>query len=255
MSGEVKLKWHYTPPDYFEEPVCFEIDQVRVEIEDGRITACLPATVYDQNEGIRDEISNYLRSFFLGAQITDHKPYQLSGAKLHRTDASGKEEVSVFLKAHMSAVTVTGLAHLQITDADGNVVGDTKADRIAHRHRIAELAAKHAPTDPTVRGMLQSYHGAMEHPDNELVYLYEMRDALGKRFKGKANAQQALDITERQWKALGRLACDEPVHQGRHRGQQDPDKLRDATADELQKARTIASQMFQAYLIYLDGLH
>jgi hypothetical protein len=250
MSEAVRIEWTYKPSDYFEESWSFEIGEAHVEIADGYAVAVVPAALYDQNEGIRDEISEHIKHRFLGAQIMNHRRFNLSHASVRRPDPQGRGS-TVLSRITADAVIVSGRADLTITDAEGNVITDTKAERIADRKRLADLAAKHAPNDPTLRRMLESYNAAVKDPDSELVHLYEIRDALQTRFRGQKKARQRAGIIRDGWKRLGDLACKLPLSQGRHRGQH-PDQLRNATNAELSEARSIARQMIEGYLTYLE---
>jgi hypothetical protein len=101
--------------------------------------------------------------------------------------------------------------------------------------------------------MLKSYDDAVNDPGNELVHLYEIRDSTAKHFGGESIARNVLNISGSRWSKLGRLANDEPLKQGRHRGK-NPGALRDATEEELREARKIARELVVAYLSYLEGL-
>jgi pimeloyl-ACP methyl ester carboxylesterase len=89
-----------------------------------------------------------------------------------------------------------------------------------------------------------SFNALGKDPDNELVHLYEIRDALTERLP---DARTKLGITRSEWSRFGQLANDEPLRQGRHRGT-NVGNLRDATEGELQEARRIARKMIEAYL-------
>lgn len=91
---------------------------------------------------------------------------------------------------------------------------------------------------------------SVKDPDNELVHLYEIGDALAKKFGDAVRAK--LGITRAQWSRFGRLANNEPLRQGRHRGK-NAGNLRDATEGELQEARGIARTMIEAYLQFLEN--
>ena len=100
--------------------------------------------------------------------------------------------------------------------------------------------------------MLKSYGDAVNDPGNELVHLYQIRDSIAKQFGGESRARNVLGISQRQWSRLGKLANDEPLKQGRHRGK-NPGALRDATEEELREARSIARELVEAYLNHLEG--
>jgi hypothetical protein len=90
-------------------------------------------------------------------------------------------------------------------------------------------------------------------PDNELVHLYEIRDALATKFGGEGAVRSALGIRSKEWSSLGQRANSEPLRQGRHRGTKVGGELRDAVESELKDARGIARNMIEAYLYYLVG--
>jgi hypothetical protein len=122
---------------------------------------------------------------------------------------------------------------------------DTRVERLAHDSMFVRCLASKAAASPTVRRALESYSQSMADPDNELVHLYEIRDTAGKHFGTGTAARNALGISKTAWSALGRLANDDSLRQGRHRGTQ-IGGLRDATHEELQQARTIARGILEA---------
>jgi hypothetical protein len=126
MSDRVRLEWQHEPPDYFEEPLSFDIEDIHVDIADGRIVAALPATTYDQNEQIADGVRNRLEYRFLGAQLVNDSPYKLSGPRMTRIDTQGTEHRVILLTA--GSCTIVGHPiDLKVTDIDGNVTADTRA--------------------------------------------------------------------------------------------------------------------------------
>jgi hypothetical protein len=128
-----------------------------------------------------------------------------------------------------------------VVDGSGNVLWDTKVDRIAaHAAELDSLAPKMLKS-PTLRSLVESHSHSIDDPANELVHLYEIRDALRKHYGGERAARGALGIAKPEWNRLGALANDEPLRQGRHRGEHLP-ALRDASASELEEARSIAKR-------------
>jgi len=102
-----------------------------------------------------------------------------------------------------------------------------------------------------VAALLASYTAAVNDPANELVYLYEIRDALSKRFKDDTSAREAMGLSRSEWSRLGQLANNDPLIQGRHRGKSFG-ALREASDEELSEARNIARKLVEAYLFYLE---
>jgi hypothetical protein len=69
--------------------------------------------------------------------------------------------------------------------------------------------------------------------------------------QNKRSAINNLNITEREWGTLGRLANMEPLEQGRHRGKA-AGSLRPAKKQELDIARKCAAKFVEKYLIFLE---
>ena len=73
----------------------------------------------------------------------------------------------------------------EVMDKNGNIISDSRKERIEKQREFGSLVRKYRPINQNVAKMLDSYEGAVRHPDDELVYLYEIREALQKEFKGK----------------------------------------------------------------------
>lgn len=63
--------------------------------------------------------------------------------------------------------------------------------------------------------------------------------------------QKEIGISASEWSQFGKLANDEPVREGRHRGK-NIGPLRNATADELNTARKFTKKLILEYLKLLD---
>ena len=250
MNDVVMLEWKFSPPDYFEEVIRIDRQTYFIIIENGRIEARIDPTAYDQEHRMRDELHEALNDRFLGVQLLTHKQYELSKASMHRLHPDGRKGVTIF--AEPIAIKITGhSADVIMKDKDGNIIGDTRRDRIEKKKELAELAEKYRSKDQVVGSILKSYKSAITDPDNELVHLYEIRDALSSRFEGEGTARTTLGISNSKWSRLGKLANDEPLRQGRHRGKK-VGELRDATESELKETRGIARNMIEAYFEYLE---
>ena len=135
-------------------------------------------------------------------------------------------------------------------DKDGNIVSDSRRDRIEKKKKLAELVAKHRSKDKTLESILGFYKAAIYDPYNELVHLFDIWEALENRFNKKKAALITLGFTERDYNKLGNPANNDPFI-GRHRGKK-VGVSRGATEAELEEARGIARNMIEAYLHYLE---
>jgi hypothetical protein len=238
------LEWTFSPHDYFEQVIEITGQGYTMMIgNDGHAQAKIESSLYEANPDIREIMQNDLKSRFLGVQLLTYRPYKLSDSKRTRLHPGGRKDYFIEPKTAHFATTFYDVDTKIIKD--GNVVADSKQDRIEEKKRYAELVASCRTTDPLLESLLQSYQAAIDDSDDELVHLYEIRDAFCKKFK--AEAQKALGLTRAQWSRFGRLCNDEPLRQGRHRGKTSG-LLRDATESELADARGFAKAMIKGYL-------
>ncbi len=251
MEDIVLIEWTFSPEDFFEEEIRIARDDYTMTIGRGKVEARVDPTLYAQGRELRDALHNHLNERFLGVQFLTHKEYSLSEASMCRFHSDGRKDVTIFPHSIVSKTTF-GTIDLIVKDKDGNIVSDSRRDRIEKKKRFANLSARFASTVQVANSILRSYQAAVRDPDNELVHLYEIRDAVSKAFSGKKHACQTLGLSTTDWRRLGDLANDRPIKQGRHRGKC-VGALRDATEQELEEARMIAQTFVEAYLVYLDA--
>lgn len=238
------VEWTYEPADYFEVPVEFACGDFTVSAKDGRLKSEIPDDFYPTDHSLRSVLHHDVHCRFLAAQVMNEKPYVLSNPSVarHRLD----DGVDAFMFAQTSGVgAVFGRADFIQKDAEGNIVRDTRADRIGARNEFAQLVGQFSD-DPVLIAMLRCYSAAMNDSKNELIHLYEIRESLATLFGGETQARKTLDFERAPWSTLGRLANDEPLNQGRHRGKHNGE-LRDATSAELSQARSIARDLILSY--------
>jgi hypothetical protein len=248
MDEVYLLEWAFTPADYFEEQVQFACDHGSIHVENGKAEARVPSDQYPLDHSLRNQLHAELDARFLAVQVLAHKPYTLCKSTLSKVYPDGRKDAWVFVEG-TTVVVSGGTADFVLRDAAGNVTRDTRRERIEHRIGLAQLAARYI-SDAVASALLRSYAAAVNDPRNELVHLYEIRDALSRQFGGKSAATSAVGITGQQWSRLGQLANNEPFTQGRHRGKQ-LGSVRYATASELSEAREIARGMVEGYLRHL----
>jgi len=249
MENIVILEWKFSPPNYFEEKICIQRDDYIITIGSGTIEAQIRPEVYDEDQSMRNRLHSTLNDRFLAVQLLSHKPYELSEASLYRLHEDGRKDNTIF--ANPGVMTVEVEADFILIDKDGNITRDSKKERIQKKRELADLVEKYRTKDSLLVSLLNSYSKAVNDPGNELVYLYEIRDAIAKKYGGESGAKNTLGISGTQWSRLGNLANDYPLKQGRHRGK-NQGTLRNATEAELKEARDIARNLIEAYLNYLE---
>lgn len=251
MSAVVVLEWTFSPLDYFEEAIEISRQHYTMTIADGKVQAKIDSAIYEANPSMRQGLHDGLNDRFLGVQFLTHRAYDLSSSKMTRVHPDGRRDI--FIEPEPERLLISdGTADIQLTDKDGNVISDSKRDRIEKKKSLAELVATHRTTDGLLASLLRSYDGAVRDPNNELVHLYQIREALSAKYGGENAARSALGIRSSQWSRLGQLCNNEPLRQGRHRGKIGG-ALRDASEGELTEARGIARAMIEAYLQHLEA--
>lgn len=136
----VILDWHFSPPDFFEETITISRNDYTMVIENGKVEARTTAAAYDANVSMRNELHEALNDRFLGVQLLSHMPYELSkprGTKLH---PDGRKDFFIELEGAQLKLT-GGTVDFQVTDKHGNVVSDSRKDRIEKKKSLAELVA------------------------------------------------------------------------------------------------------------------
>jgi hypothetical protein len=254
VHGETHIltNWIYAPEDIFEKE--FELSQPNhtIRVGKGTFEVVVTGNLSRDDRAIRDEIERELRALLAGAQIGADSPVTLELKSFARTASDGRRGrgVTIFAETAMMRVTM-GTPDIIIKDKDGNVVSDTKAERIVAKQTRGQRILRHR-SDATLSAIIASYQASLDDRANALVHLYEIRDALKSKFRNEKSAIATLGIGS-AWKYIGKLADNEAIREGRHRGTFSAAGLRAATADELSNAREAAAALIEAYLDYLDG--
>jgi hypothetical protein len=247
-----RLDWMYTPPSFLEAPLVVNGAGYELRFEDGHGHAHIEPAAYPDDNSLRSQLQHELIARFLAVQALTHKCFTLSNSRVTRIQPGGNQTFA-FIEATLAVKIDAGQIDMVLSDAAGNIIRDTKAERIQATAEFMRLAAKHAPTDETADFILRSYSAAVNDPASEFIHLYQVSDALKKRFGDRAAAQNKLGVSEANWNRLHKIANDEPHNQGRHRGSM-VGKLKDADAQVKQEARDIARDLIERYLRFIDSL-
>ncbi|MCP5213007.1 MAG: hypothetical protein H6998_18985 [Hahellaceae bacterium] len=252
MTAEVVsilLEWSYKPENFLEEPILLDHKGINIEISDGVAQAIVDPELFHREDALRSDLTLLIESHLQSVQLTTHKGYEIS--KPSRTDLKSDGKKVVFAEVELNVACTMGSPDITITDKNGVVISDTKQERLDRQARCASLISEYKKIDLTLQHMLSSYSKAVVDPENELVHLYEVRDALSARFGKSDKAIKALDV-RKLWNELGRIANELPLMQGRHRGKS-AGQLRNAEQSELDRARDLAYALIEKYLDFLES--
>ncbi len=175
MTEIVTLEWSYVPADFFEEAVEYREKTYAIEIKEGRITATL--SVPEEQALPFNEIHEDLETRFLAAQLFNNKSHHLSEYTVRRIQPDGSANIEAGILVGATLRMSVGTVDVVVRDAAGNIESDTRRDRIEETNKLMALASKHRK-EPVVGSLLKSYSAAIADPQNALIHLYEIRDAL-----------------------------------------------------------------------------
>ena len=249
MIEKIVVEWSFDPKDYFEDDIMIDYETYNVEIIPGAASAEIPPQYIDDIDKIINEINQDIESRFLAVQVMTHQKYNLSKPSRYDLKKDGSKNFYLQVEGIICASSISG--DIIVRDANGNLISDTKQKRIDKKKWFSETSAKFRTKDQILNQMLESYSASVSDPNNELVHLYEIRDAASKKFEGEKNARAKLDVTKKEWSDFGLIANKKPLLQGRHRGC-NVGELRQADASELGTVRKIASKIVENYMIILE---
>jgi hypothetical protein len=244
MHVKTEFAYSYQPVDFFDGAATITLPNGVLSIENGEGVFTLAESRRVDHEHAQSATAD-IRAVFQVRQALTRRVFVLTGPRVtHHRDDGLRDYV---LLVETGRFELRGYPiDLRITDAAGNVVRDTKADRLAHDTAFLQAIAAKIPSSPVLRRMFESYGRSAEDPANELVHLYEIRDAASSHYGTEAAARHALGISKNDWSQMGRLANDGPLREGRHRGRQSG-RLRNARQAELDSVRLIARRIIVAF--------
>jgi hypothetical protein len=251
QEERIILEWKFTPPDFFEKPYDIKEKDYKIEIDNGFIKATVTPELYESLQDARMQFHEKINDLLLGAQVINFKRFSITKPTMHRLRPDGRKDISIFPDPIVCKVTVSDSVDIIIADKDGNIVADTKSQRINSRKKFSELSVKYRRTDYVAASILDSFNTAVNDPANEFVHLYEIIESLCDRFGNEKKLRDALCVSKKYIGKLRRLSNTEPVTQGRHRGK-NPGSLRTADSSEKMEAREVGRKLIQSYLGYLE---
>lgn len=245
MTDATELEWSYEPTDFFEVSTVVPFASGKLTVEAGKATYALDVSTDPVPDDLQRQVASEVSAVFEARQVLTDRAFTLAGPTIVQYGSEGSRRATVTLTSTISA-RVSVRADLVIRDSSGEIVTDTRAERtIFETNFVRSLAPKLLQT-PTLRTMIGSYRQALLNPNDELVYLYEARDAAVRHYGQEAAARSALGISREEWSMLGRLANVVPLRQGRHRGRYGAD-MRDATQEEIRKARNVVRKIIEGF--------
>jgi hypothetical protein len=233
-----ELEWAYQPTDFFEGPYGHATADFKLTVSEGRVLVTLVTPHDPVPNSIEDDVTALVAGIFHVRQLQSHGSYSLEGPTIYQ-HSGGRKSVAIRLRGVLAIAASVARGDIIVRDPAGNVVHDSKAERITRQMAELDAAAPTLARTPIGQSMFASYARAVADAENELIHLYEIRETLVHYYGGEAAARAGLGISKVNWRRFGELANVEPLEQGRHRGKHPLGRRRRATKAELDEARNL----------------
>ena len=243
------LEWIYNPKNFFANDIIAENEKYNLKISNGKIIIELKK--YDPQIAHKN-FNNCVESYFISKTIKDRIIYEIKEGASIFEDENGKRSKSIkpeviqFIKTLPLKKSIVTLK----LDKEGNVIEDTEEKEKREMQEFLLKIQNALNKDKIVSHLIESYKNSIRFPNDELVYLYEIIDAIQTYFNGKSKALKALNITQAEWSDLGQICNSMPLKQSRHRGQM-IGKLIDSK-NEIERARNISQKFIRSFINYLS---
>lgn len=200
----VRFEWKFQPTDYFESEFETTVGNYTINFGCGQISC---DAIVDESEikEKRDELHTIVTLRFLGVQCQSHQPFELQKANVTSKKADGTISAYMFPEP-ISIGLKMNVADIVLTDSEGNIITDTRQSRIRLKEEFGRLAQLYGATDQLAKSLLYSYNAAVKDPDNELLYLYEIREALATKYGGENGICQLFGISKTEYGDFGKLS-------------------------------------------------
>lgn len=252
MDAKYIIEWKFTPKDYFKVPRHIECENYEMWISQGKVKAEVNEEDCEDVYRMMENLHSSLQSRFIAVELKTLLPFHISNPSVYKLYSDGHEHY--YLQSQSISMSRLEIEKpvLQIIDENGNINSNFVNNDKENEKLITELLEKYRETNSTVKKVIISFQMASEKPKKELVYLYEVWEALRKKLGGEEAAKKILSVTKEDKKKLAGLANNPEIRQGRHTGNQ-IGNTRDAKKEELQDARRVASKMIVNYLNHLES--
>jgi len=261
MCKKIEIIWGYSPKNALEKVYTFNADEFRLEINKGNAIMIFDDPNLDFEKIDRKKIKEKYKPYVISALralgvITDKNiSFHNNGFAIIQYNSDGSKNAHYIEELVISAPSSVSLEIVH-KDSDGNVIFDSNEKRIKDRNEFVDKILNNCVNDRTLQQLLVSYSNALNDPDNEFFYLYEIRDGLSRAFNTHKEAISKLNIDEKkEWRKLGDIANNKPYKESRHRGKliEKHGILHSAPDSVKKEARNIAKKMIIKYIDYLKS--
>ena len=157
QTERTEVRWTYTPIHYFEGSFHFVTEDGDLSIANGVATLILKQLNLNPDRSFLDQAKSRIQILFDSRRIIVHRSYRFSEPTVYQFRADGSVQKQAFRTSVGYTRRLVGRSDVVLHDGDGDVLLDTKAERIKHQQRFVKLVEKHGTSDSLLPKLLESY--------------------------------------------------------------------------------------------------
>src|SRR3990172_207472 len=165
------LQWTYEPKNFFEAPVDYSDSKYKLILQDGNVDAELSDFQDPVPDTLLKEVETKVNFFLKARMILKHETFKVGGVKIRQQRPDGTVRTLAQMKGKARIFKIKGSqVDIIIENADGHIVTDTRAERIAEHQEFMKLIVASAGKHKLLDELINSYKTAVCDPPNELVH-------------------------------------------------------------------------------------
>src|SRR5215216_5058931 len=155
MYVKIDFEYLYDPGDFFEAETVVASGHGTIVIDAGRSTLTLSTPSEPVDKMVSDSVTATVRAVFEARQLLTHRAFRLAGPNIIQYASDGARNIVAI--AEPAAFSFVGHpVDFIITNPAGEIVRDSRAERIAEETAFIQSLASKVAQSSTLRRMLAS---------------------------------------------------------------------------------------------------
>lgn len=206
-DSRTELRFNFSPADFFEPGRRMTLSSGELTLTDGTATILLPAPLNPVPSNVIEDARSELAALLDLQSLTTRRLHTLgAGATIQQHNFAGTSHVMIAGTGHLQLSGSAVSATVQVRSLDGQIISDSgELKRQADEKFMVDVLPK-ALHSSVLRKLLESFKASIEDPEDELVHLYEIIDALKAHFGTETAAKNAFPNATTNINLIGKLS-------------------------------------------------
>ena len=139
MNNKIELEWSYTPINFLESDQELNFNGTKIQFSKGKVVIFTDKNTLQKNLFFVTNAENTVKNYLNGVSIQHHSAYKLSRKNTKYFNEDGSVSKSITVQTITHKLTLSSNIEFKITDNDGNIIRDSKQERIQKEKRFASL--------------------------------------------------------------------------------------------------------------------